>query len=275
MFCHAVKSGQFHRNFYIERVADRLNINQQNFNLVRPTFGEWVARTLPTFSDKPLSVVPVPHARMLALGDGTIAGQDLRHAEFIDGADLLIHDAQYTAEEYPEKVGWGHSPVEYVVKLARYARVKRVALTHHDPLRDDDAIERMIAGVRQHSSPVDVFAAFEGQVVEVGACPGRIAPGCEELPAETPVETARAPRAVLLAVADTRASGAISVALRAESICTQSFSNINEGDHAYAKDQPSLAIVQHDPPRTDGIGLCHAIRRQATDEHGLAVVSRG
>ena len=35
-----------------------------------------------------------------------------------DGADLLIHDAQYTAEEYPEKVGWGHSPVEYVVKLA-------------------------------------------------------------------------------------------------------------------------------------------------------------
>jgi Beta-lactamase superfamily domain len=135
MFCHAVKSGQFHRNFYIERVADRLNINQQNFNLVRPTFGEWVARTLPTFSDKPLSVVPVPHARMLALGDGTIAGQDLRHAEFIDGADLLIHDAQYTAEEYPEKVGWGHSPVEYVVKLARYARVKRVALTHHDPLR--------------------------------------------------------------------------------------------------------------------------------------------
>jgi len=213
-----------------------------------------------------------PHARMLALGDATIAGQDLRHAEFIDGADLLIHDAQYTAEEYPEKVGWGHSPAEYVVKLAQYARVKRVALTHHDPLRDDDAMERLIAGVRQHSSPVDVFAAFEGQVVEVAACPGRVASRCEELQAETPVEPARAPRAVLLGVADTRASGAVSVALRAESICTQAFLNIDDGLRAIAKDRPSLAIVDHDPPRTDGIGLCHAIRRQAWDEHGLAVV---
>jgi phosphoribosyl 1,2-cyclic phosphodiesterase/DNA-binding response OmpR family regulator len=213
-----------------------------------------------------------PHARMLALGDATIAGQDLRHAEFIDGADLLIHDAQYTAEEYPEKVGWGHSPAEYVVKLAQYARVKRVALTHHDPLRDDDAMEHLIAGVRQHSSPVDVFAAFEGQVVEVAACPGRVASRCEELQAENPVEPARAPRAVLLGVADTGALGAVSVALRAESICTQAFLNIDDGLTAIAKDRPSLAIIDHDPPRTDGIGLCRAIRRQAWDEHALAVV---
>src|SRR3984893_7989926 len=125
---------------------------------------------------------------MLALGDGKITGEDLRHAEFMEGADLLIHDAQYTAEEYPEKVGWGHSPIEYVVKLAQYAGVKRVALTHHDPLRDDDAIERLIAGVRQHSSPVDVFAAFEGQVLGVRACPGRVAWRCEELQAASRVE---------------------------------------------------------------------------------------
>jgi len=36
----------------------------------------------------------------------------------IRGADLLIHDAQYTAQEYATKIGWGHSPVEYVVKVA-------------------------------------------------------------------------------------------------------------------------------------------------------------
>jgi DNA-binding response OmpR family regulator len=77
---------------------------------------------------------------------------------------------------------------------------------------------------------------------------------------------------VLLGVADTRASGAVSEALRAESICTQAFLNIDDGLTAIAKDRPSLAIVDHDPPRTDGIGLCHAIRRQAWDEHGLAVV---
>ena len=89
-----------------------------------------------------------PHSRMLASGHGEITGQDRRHAEFVNRADLLIHDAQYTAEEYPAKVGWGHSTVEYVMKLGQYAEVKRVALTHHDPLRDDDAIDRLVASVR-------------------------------------------------------------------------------------------------------------------------------
>jgi phosphoribosyl 1,2-cyclic phosphodiesterase len=53
-----------------------------------------------------------PYSRGLGLGEGRIAGEDLRHAEFMQGADLLIHDAQYTAHEYLEKMGWGHSPVE-------------------------------------------------------------------------------------------------------------------------------------------------------------------
>ena len=89
-----------------------------------------------------------PYSRSLASGQGEITGQDLRHAEFLKDADLLIHDAQYTAAEYPSKVGWGHSSVEYVVKLARHAGVKKVALTHHDPLRDDDGVDRMVASAR-------------------------------------------------------------------------------------------------------------------------------
>ena len=109
-----------------------------------------------------------PYSRVLGLGEGRIAGQDLQHAEFMRGADLLIHDAQYTAEEYPTKMGWGHSPVEYVVKLAEQALVKRVALTHHDPRRDDDAIDRLLASMRQTTS-VDIFAAREGQVVQLKA----------------------------------------------------------------------------------------------------------
>jgi len=209
-----------------------------------------------------------PYARMLALGDGEITGQDLQHAEFIEDADLLIHDAQYTAEEYPEKVGWGHSPVEYVVKLAQYARVKRVALTHHDPLRDDDAIERMIAIVRQCSSPVDIFAAFEEQVVEVAPCAERVARRCEEVQAETPLEPARAPRAVLFGVAGTT----VSEALQAENICSQSFMGIDEALTAIAKDRPLLAIAEHNPPHIDGFDLCRAIRRQASDEHQLILV---
>jgi ribonuclease BN (tRNA processing enzyme) len=81
-----------------------------------------------------------PHSRSLAGGKGNIAGQDLRHAEFIAGADLLIHDAQYTAAECPSKIGWGHSSIEYAVKLGDYAKVKRLALTHHDPLRDSERL---------------------------------------------------------------------------------------------------------------------------------------
>jgi len=116
-----------------------------------------------------------PHSRLFATGDGEITGQDLQHAEFANGADLLIHDAQYTAEEYPDKVGWGHSSVEYAVKIGQFARTKKVALSHHDPLRDDDAIDRLVARarakLRQSSSSLDVFAASEGQIVDVPASP--------------------------------------------------------------------------------------------------------
>ena len=58
-----------------------------------------------------------PHMRERAEGGGigstgetTLHAEDARHVAFLDGADLVIHDAQYTAEEYPEKVNWGHSP---------------------------------------------------------------------------------------------------------------------------------------------------------------------
>src|SRR5262249_23153170 len=112
-----------------------------------------------------------PYSRILATGQGDINGQDLRHAEFIDRADLLIHDAQYTAKEYPQRIGWGHSPVEYVVNIGQHAQVKRIALTHHDPLREDDDLDRLVADVRRQlrnaGVELDVFAAVEGQIVEV------------------------------------------------------------------------------------------------------------
>jgi phosphoribosyl 1,2-cyclic phosphodiesterase len=112
-----------------------------------------------------------PYSRALAGGNADIDGQDGGHAEFVRGADLLIHDAQYTAAEYPAKIGWGHSPVEYVVRLSEQAQVKRLALTHHDPLRDDDAMDRVLAGIRaglaDRASPLEVFAAAEGTTVEL------------------------------------------------------------------------------------------------------------
>ena len=183
-----------------------------------------------------------------------------QHAEFMRGADLLIHDAQYTAQEYPTKMGWGHSPVEYVVKLAEQALVKRVALTHHDPGRDDDAIGRLIASMRQTTS-VDIFAAREGQVVELKARPAKGSIEVRSNSAELPPEQKLGSPVVLLSIADPCVSAALSDALRAESILARSLGNIDPASLSFVKDRPALAIIEHDPSRIDGIAFCRALRQ--------------
>jgi phosphoribosyl 1,2-cyclic phosphodiesterase len=114
-----------------------------------------------------------PFSREVAEGYREISGLDQQHADFIEGADLLVHDAQYTAAEYPSKVGWGHSSAEFVVKLARHANVKHVILAHHDPLRTDEAVDGIITklrdGLREDHSTVLVSAATEGEAIEVKA----------------------------------------------------------------------------------------------------------
>lgn len=60
LFCLAVKTGVHRFNFYIERKAGKLHITKDNFNLVRPTFGGFVARALPSLSTEPFLIVPVP-----------------------------------------------------------------------------------------------------------------------------------------------------------------------------------------------------------------------
>jgi phosphoribosyl 1,2-cyclic phosphodiesterase/CheY-like chemotaxis protein len=217
------------------------------------------------------------HSRMAATGHGDITGQDLRHAEFVTRADLLIHDAQYTAEDYPAKVGWGHSSVEYVVKLGEYAKVKRIALTHHDPLRDDDAIDRLVEKVqtrlRDSRARLDVFAAAEGQIVEVApSAPKAAVARARRFRAQTRIEPALAERSVLLGIADTKIAAALSEAIRAEGIDAKFFSDVGEAQELIANDGPSLAILEHAPPRVDGIETCRAIRRQQNDQEQLPVV---
>jgi CheY-like chemotaxis protein len=101
--------------------------------------------------------------------DAILHAGDRRHAEFMRGADLVIHDAQYTPAEYPAKKNWGHSTYEYVVELAAAAEVKRVALFHHDPLHDDakvreiETLAKALAVERRKG--MEVFCAYEsGQV---------------------------------------------------------------------------------------------------------------
>jgi len=214
-----------------------------------------------------------PYSPMLAAGEEDISGQDLGHAEFLQDADLLIHDAQYTAKEYPEKIGWGHSPAEYVVSLAQYSKVKRVALSHHDPLRDDDALDQLIASVRQKSPSLDVFAAYEGQIIEVAAASANDhRRNVGEFQAEMPIGSSLSRGFLLLGVTDISASTVLSEAARAEKISTKSFCTIDEAQRHMAKDHPSLVVLEHDPPRINGMDISRAIRAQANDDELLVPV---
>ena len=66
-------------------------------------------------------------------------GKDLDPSvvDFCRGADLLIHDAQYTPKELANRRGWGHSSYEQAIECARLAKVKKLVLTHHDPDHND------------------------------------------------------------------------------------------------------------------------------------------
>ncbi|HYY21950.1 MAG TPA: MBL fold metallo-hydrolase [Thermoleophilaceae bacterium] len=71
-------------------------------------------------------------------GEEWISGFDLAR-----DADLLIHDCQYTEDEYPEHVGWGHSSLEQTLTFARRTGARRLLLFHHDPLHSDDFLDRL------------------------------------------------------------------------------------------------------------------------------------
>lgn len=90
------------------------------------------------------------------------------YVEACQGADLLIHDAQFRDEELPAHKGWGHSSCEQATQLALDAGCRRLALFHHDPERSDEEIDEMVALCRaQAGDRLDIFAAAEGLTVEV------------------------------------------------------------------------------------------------------------
>lgn len=92
--------------------------------------------------------------------------------DFVRGADLLICDAQYTDEEYERKRGWGHPRATTTVDLAVQARVKQLALYHHDPMHNDAEVDAIVsncaARARLLGSEVEVFGAREGMELKIG-----------------------------------------------------------------------------------------------------------
>jgi phosphoribosyl 1,2-cyclic phosphodiesterase len=87
-------------------------------------------------------------------------------AEFARGVGLLIHDAQYVEADMPGKHGWGHSLVSDVLELGRQAEASQVALFHHEPERDDEALDRIgvaaSAWLKEKNSSTRAVVAREG-----------------------------------------------------------------------------------------------------------------
>ncbi|HSE92536.1 MAG TPA: response regulator [Methylomirabilota bacterium] len=128
-------------------------------SVVYATDNEPYRHTLPRFSRRAET----------AEGFGALLDENL--VRFVADADLYIGEAQYTDEEYPRKVGWGHSSVSATVEVALQARVKTLALYHHDPMHTDDVVTAMEATARRiiesRGAAMRCFAAQEGQVIEV------------------------------------------------------------------------------------------------------------
>jgi phosphoribosyl 1,2-cyclic phosphodiesterase len=85
------------------------------------------------------------------------------------GADLLIHDAQFTDQEYEGCIGWGHSTYGHALEFARRVGARQVVLFHHDPGHDDATLERLLADALKRFKPLfDVTCGCEGAVFELG-----------------------------------------------------------------------------------------------------------
>lgn len=91
---------------------------------------------------------------------------------FARDADLLIADGQYTDEEYPRRIGWGHPRATTVLDLAVAAKVKQLAITHHDPMHSDVDVDAIVAKCArravEHGSGCTVFGAREGIELKIG-----------------------------------------------------------------------------------------------------------
>jgi len=83
--------------------------------------------------------------------------------ELCRGVDLLIHDAQYTAEQYAQHVGWGHSAVPDTLAFAETAGVRHLVPFHHDPRHDDKQLDELFdAAVRSGPWSFEITPAREG-----------------------------------------------------------------------------------------------------------------
>ena len=126
-----------------------------------PTFGYRVSDEAGTFTY-------VSDHNPTAVGEGPDGLGEYHPAilELAEDVDVLMHDSQYLASDFPAHAGFGHSAAEYAVGLAEKAGCGRLLLFHHDPNRTDDQLDEIEQAFKDAAVPVE--AAVEGRIIEVG-----------------------------------------------------------------------------------------------------------
>ncbi len=217
-----------------------------------------------------------PYAIAMADGRSPITGPDQRHVEFIAGADLVIHDAQYTAAEYPQKLGWGHSPVEYAVRVCREAGVHQLALTHHDPLREDYAVDQIIANLRtelaDQGATLELVAAAEGMTIELGG--HRAAPPTAVASVQTDArrEIQAAEHTVLLHAQTPDLGQALIDAIAAEGFTCLRCDDEADVLRQIGDTPPASILLEHQPPTCDARKLIGPLRAAMGGQPSVPVV---
>jgi len=193
--------------------------------------------------------------------------EDLRHVEFLAGADLVIHDAQYDLAEYRDKVGWGHTPAEYAVDYALAARARRLALYHHEPMRNDDGVDTLLETCRRRAAAaggrLEVFAAAEGQVIELSQGAGATAASAR--PAAAPASGARA-ETILVADDDPAIVMLLRATLESDGFRVVTASNGNAALDLARAERPALLLLDWQMPGASGVEVTRALRSDANSE---------
>jgi diguanylate cyclase (GGDEF)-like protein len=192
---------------------------------------------------------------------------DQRHVAFMHEADLVIHDAQYTDDEYRGRVGWGHATPEYAVDVCLAAGVKRLALFHHDPTHDDTQMVAIEAAARKRvaarGGTMEVFAAREGMTLDIT--------GAHSVERVTDGSALRrrliAGARVLVVMSDEAHVTTIEETLGEDGILALPVPDMRAALTRGSEHLPDLAIVDADLPAAVGLDLLPAFRTRLDREH--------
>jgi CheY-like chemotaxis protein/phosphoribosyl 1,2-cyclic phosphodiesterase len=190
---------------------------------------------------------------------------DRRHAQLLADADLVIHDAQYTSEEYERKRNWGHSTIDYTVQMAALAGVGRLALFHHDPKHDDDTLDALQEHARrlasQHGGGLEVFVAREGEEIELRERVTFLARREMAPPLPAP---SRARSRVLLVDDDAMVQDLVLDVLGPDDYLVEVAADAEQALDRIAGNRPDLVLLDLRLPGIDGLELLERLRRDRT-----------